>query len=237
MERASHILSAVAEEAVLMTSPQIRELYLKEFSLISLDPNRLLAVWCSSSGLVQNCFVEMSEPVSHEEVERIRNLINEELVGEPLESLEGELLKRIESQRDSLRRLYEHTLQIVRDSIPPRTSPRLWVEGSRYILNQPEFQDHEKLIGFIATLEEKSSLIELLLNAPFEKGVRVAIGEKELSKEIWDCSLVSAPYFWRQRPMGSIGVLGPRRMPYGKIISLVRQVAEEISGVLMRWDS
>ncbi len=237
MGRVSRILSAMAEEAVLLVSPKLQELYLKELSLVPLDPNRLLAVWCTTSGVVQNCLVEMGEPVTFEEVVRIRNLINEELAGEPIASLEEELARRIRSRRDSLRRLYEQTLEIVQGSLPHWGIPRLFVEGSRYVLNQPEFQDLKKFQLLIAALEEKSSLTEFLMQQLQEGKVHVAIGEKDLSKDIWDCSLVSAPYVWYGKQVGAVGVLGPRRMPYGRIMGLVHRMADEISHALARWDS
>lgn len=237
MNQTSRILSAIAEEAVLVTSPRLRELYLKELSLFAFDKKHILAVWCSTSGLVQNCLIEMEEPISQEEVERIRNFINQELTGIPLRTLEGELLKRIESHRDSLRRLCELTLEIVRESLPSWTLPRLFVEGSRYILNQPEFRDFKKFQPLIATLEERSSLIHLLTHQESETGIRVAIGEKAFSKEMWDCALVSASYLWLGRKVGTLGVLGPRRMPYGRIIGLVHQMTKAISRALAKWSS
>lgn len=237
MGRVSHILSAIAEEAVLLVSPKLQELYLKELSLVPLDPARLLAVWCTTSGLVQNCLVEMGEPISFEEAVRIRNLINEELVGEPIAGLEEELVRRIRSHQDSLKRLYERTLEIVHESVPHWEMPRLFVEGFRYILNQPEFQDLKKFQPLIVALEEKSNLIDLLMHQLEEGKVHVAIGELDLSKDIWDCSLVSAPYVWHGKYLGAVGILGPRRMPYGRIMGLVHQMAEGIGQALTRWGS
>ena len=235
MTRVSHILSAIAEEAVLVTSPRLQELYLKELSLVAFDETRILAVWCSTSGLIQNCIVEVEKPLSPEDIEHIRNFINRELSGSPIASLEGELLKRIESQRDSLRRLYELTLQIVRESFPAWDLPHLFVEGSRYILNQPEFQAFSKFQPLIATLEEKSNLIRFLMDPKFAEGVNIAIGEEALSKEMWDCSLVSAGYQWRGKKVGAIGVLGPRRMPYGRMMGLVHQMSNIITQTIERW--
>lgn len=237
MERASHILSAMAQEAVLVTSPELQQLYFKELNLVRLDATRLLAMWCTTSGLVQNCLVVFEEAIASEEVERIRNLINEALAGEPIERLEEKLLARIESRRDSLRRLYQRTLKIIRESLPHWTMPRVFVEGSRYILNQPEFHDLKKFQLLMELLEEKASLIDLLMSRSLQEGVHVAIGEKELSKNIWDCALISAPYVWRGKHVGAVGVLGPRRMPYGRIMGLVHRMAEGISQSLVRWGS
>lgn len=237
MERASRVLSAMAEEAVLVVSPRLQELCLKELSLVSLDETRLLSVWCCTSGLVQDCVVEMGEAISPEEADRIRNFINEELAGNPIENLEQELLQRIAVRRDSLRRLYERTLQIVRESLSYWERVRVFVEGSRYVLSQPEFQDARKSQLLLTTLEEKSSLLSLLSLQSPEEGIRVAIGEKELSKAIWDCALVSMPYYGHGRQAGTLGILGPRRMPYGRMMGLVRKMAEKMSGALERLGS
>lgn len=237
MARVSLILSAIAKEAVLVMPPVLCELYLKELSLVSLDSTHVLVIWCSSSGLVQDCLIELEEAISSDEVDRIRNFINQELTGVSLAHLEEELARRIESCRDSLRRIYERTLQIVKGSLMHWNLPRLVVEGSRYILNQPEFQDVTKIRLLMEMLEEKSSLIGLLTNRPSEDGVHVAIGEKELSKNIWDCSLVTAGYALRGKPMGVLGVLGPRRMPYGKIMGLVHRIAGEMGQALERWSA
>ena len=111
------------------------------------------------------------------------------------------------------------------------------IEGSRYILNQPEFHDLKKLQLLMKALEEKSNWVGLLTRSDTAGGVRVAIGEKELSKEVWDCSLVTAPYFWCGKQVGALGVLGPRRMPYGRVMGLVHHMAERISQTLVRWGS
>lgn len=237
IERSSRVLSAMAEETVLVISPELAELYFKEINLVPLDPARLLAVWCSTSGLVQNCVVEIGSPLSHEEVRRIQNFINQELSGEPMHSLEEALRKRVRGERDSLRRLYEETLHIVHKSMVQWEEPRVFVEGSRYILNQPEFQDVKKFQRLITTLEEKSSLVDLLKHRPSPEGIHVAIGEKELSSDIWDCALVSAPYLLRGRRVGMLGILGPRRMPYGRMMGLAHRMADEITRALDRWGS
>ncbi len=237
MERASHVLSTISQEAALMMAPPLQQLYLKEISLVPLSGSRVLAVWCSTSGLVRNCVVKMGEPILAEEAERISNFVNKELAGVPIHTLEEALSKRAERHRDSFRRLYERTLEIVRASAPHQEMPRLFVEGSRYVLRQPEFRDLEKFRLFVSTVEEKSRLVDLLSQQPQEEGIHIAIGEGGLSKEMWDCSLVSSPYLWERKYVGTVAVLGPRRMPYGRIMGLVSRMAQELTQVLARWES
>lgn len=114
---------------------------------------------------------------------------------------------------------------------------QVFVGGSRYILQQPEFQDVKKLERLMTFLEEKSFVIDLLKLQSLQPGVHVAIGERELPKQIWDCALVSAPYLYRGKYAGSLGILGPRRMPYGRIMGLVHQMAGEIGRTLDQWET
>ncbi len=131
--------------------------------------------------------------------------------------------------------IVEETVLVMAPRLEEET-PRVFVEGSRYMVSQPEFQDLRKLQQLMAFLEEKTNLLGFLAHPP-EETVHVAIGEKELSKEIWDCALVTSPYFRHGKSMGVIGVLGPRRMPYGRIVGLVRFVAERMSRTLERWSA
>ena len=237
MIQASSILSAIAKEAVLVMPPLRSEFCFKNLNLVVLGPQRILAVWSSTSGFIQDCLITLDEPISEEEAGRIRNFINQELEGVSLTQLEEELLKRTAFRRDSLKHLYEQSLGIVRNSVGRWREPTVFVEGSHYILGQPEFQDLKKFQLLMETLEERSHLVGLLKSRSLEPGVSVAIGERELSKNIWDCSLVASPYGWKGQCMGLLAILGPRRMPYGKMIGLVRQTAEKLTQILARMDS
>lgn len=125
------------------------------------------------------------------------------------------------------------------DRLLSAETPRIFMGGSRYIVSQPEFHDLRKLEKLMAFLEEKTNCINLLtprfpeegvhLTSPARGSVYVAIGERDLSPEIWDCAVVTSPYFWQSKQAGAIGVLGPRRMPYGRIVGLVRYMAEKMS--------
>ena len=165
----------------------------------------------------------------------VREVVTEEPVSaELLNPIVQEMEQKIDRLENLMERVSFLLSAIVKEPALVMTPERLHVEGSRYLVTQPEFRDLEKLQLLLETLEEKSRLIRLLTNHPLEGGVRVAIGEKELSKDIWDCALVSVPYEWGGKPVGVLGILGPRRMPYGRIIGLVHQVAEKLSEVLAR---
>ncbi len=168
----------------------------------------------------------------------VREIVKEEPVAP---ELSDQIVQEMERKTGNLENLMERVSSllsvIVKEAALVMTPVRLHVEGSRYVVRQPEFQDLSKLQLLIETLEEKSRLMHLFKNRPTETGVRVAIGEKELPKEIWDCALVSVPYGMGGKQIGVLGVLGPRRMPYGQIIGLIHEVAEKLNPILVRMES
>ena len=167
------------------------------------------------------------EPVSSDALQRMAR----EMTGE---------IRNLEFLMERASRILSTIAEEIVVATAPRSLPdwerqQVFIGGSRYILQQPEFRDVEKLEHLMTLLEEKSCVLDLLKPQNSETGVHVAIGEKELRKEIWDCALVSAPYFCRGKTLGSLGILGPRRMPYGRIMGLVHQMAGEVGRRLDRW--
>ena len=171
----------------------------------------------------------------------VKEFVQEEPVNkEFLELIVQEMEQTIENLEDLMERVSSVLSAVAKEAVivlSPTSAkrPRLCVEGSRYILNQPEFQDLKKFQQLIETLEDKPSLIELLKQRISRSGVQVAIGQQELLEGIWDCSLVSAPYTCQGQQIGILGVLGPRRMAYGRMMGLVHQVAEQMGVALNRW--
>lgn len=173
----------------------------------------------------------------------VQEAVREEPVSNELSNyMAQEMEKRMDNLDDLMIRASSVLSAIVKEAVLvtspiPRSEPTVFVEGSRYILNQPEFQDLKKFQLLMETLEERPRLADLLKSRSLEQGVTVAIGERELSKNIWDCALVTAPYGQRIECVGLLAVLGPRRMPYGKIMGWVRQTADKLTQILARVDS
>ncbi|HXV27562.1 MAG TPA: hypothetical protein VD913_01215 [bacterium] len=109
---------------------------------------------------------------------------------------------------------------------------RFFLQGSRYILEKPEFQDLEKVRGLFKTLEEKTGLIEMLAGKNSEQEVRIAIGRENRPEPLWDCSVVSAAYFAGDRNLGTLAIMGPKRMHYSHTVPLVREMARLIGSIL-----
>ena len=121
------------------------------------------------------------------------------------------------------------------EGFPMSQERKLSVEGSRYVLGQPEFHDWEKSRRLFKALEGQQVLLDLLQGDLEREGVQVHIGFEHNCEEIQDCSFVTARYQVNDRSVGGLGILGPKRMPYERIISLVDYVARRFGEALEHW--
>lgn len=230
-ERTSKILSSLSEQAGLVIFPTFEGLTLKRIELTLLSNRHLLVVWVTSNGFVQNKLINSHE-IPEADLARINRVLNEELSGVLMSEVKKRLLEKLKVQHQ---RLYQSAQTIVKESLPNSQSRRLALEGSRFILDQPEFQDWEKSRRLFKTLEEKEFLTDLVQTRTEHEGVNVQIGLEHRCEDIWDCSFVTARYQVNQKVVGSLGILGPRRMPYERVISLVDYVSRRFSEALEQW--
>ena len=236
IERTSKILSTFSEQAGFVVFPAFHELMLKHIELTALGRKHWLVVWVTTNGFVQDRMIDMKEEIPAEELLRINRFLNQELRGLVLSEIESHLERRLSEARDSLRTLCRAAREIVHQSFSPADQKRFFLEGSHHILEQPEFQDWEKSRRLFKTLESKEFFMDLVKpKNPSSEGVRVQIGFEHHCKDIWDCSFVTARYQLNQRTVGTLGVLGPRRMPYERMVSLVDYVSRRLGEVLEQW--
>ena len=177
----------------------------------------------------------MKEEIPEVELERISRFLNQELSGRLLAEVEPHLAQKLEQATDTLRALHRIASFIVRDSFPKTLERKLSVQGSRYILEQPEFKDWEKSRRLFRILDSKESLIDLCHAKVGGEGIQVQIGSEHHCDDIRDCSLITTSYYVNQKPTGTLGILGPRRMRYEQTISLVDFVSRRFGELLEKW--
>ena len=235
VERTSKILSTLSEQAGFVVFPVFEELAFKRIELTSLGHSRLLVVWVTHNGFIQDRVIDMKEEIPEVELERISRFLNQELSGRLLAEIEPYLAQKLERATDALRALHRIASLIVRDSFPKTLERKLSVQGSRYILEQPEFKDWEKSRRLFKILDSKESLIDLCHAKAGSVGVQIQIGSEHHCDDIRDCSLITAQYYVDQKPTGTLGILGPRRMRYDQTISLVDFVSRRFGEWLEKW--
>ena len=237
MREAGKLLSTMTGSAAVVVAPRPDEERLAQIRFMPLGGGQLLAVLITRAGTVQNRVVQVAREPDASELERAHNYLAELLaVGRSLE----ELRQAIADEMASTRGRYDSEKLRVKELVDaavakPRDEARegVIVEGQGLLLDRPEFADVEKLRGLVHTFEDKERLLELLDRTLGSGGLQVMIGkETRLGEGVDDLSVVSATYRQAGHASGTVGVIGPTRMDYGKIVPLVGFTARVVGELL-----
>jgi heat-inducible transcriptional repressor len=230
---ASRQLSLFSHQVGLVLAPDLQRLIVDQLEFVRLDRGRVMAVLVARSGMVHNKILHLSDPPESAELERIGRYLTDEFGGRTLPQMRDLLARRLSEERATYDRLVARGLELARKAVDLDPSDaEVFVDGASNLLNLPEFSDLDLARTLFRTLEDKRTLIELLSRLLEDSGVRVVIGEENPLSDLNRCSLVASTYQAGERVMGTIGIVGPMRMPYGRAMALVDHLAAVLSRLL-----
>jgi heat-inducible transcriptional repressor len=232
MQRTSRILRELSHLTVVVQAPRPDSDAVQHLEFVRLREGQLLAVIATSTGQIQNKLVPVEFPVEPGELEHINNYLNELVSGLTLDQIRARLVEEVESERAVHDQVASRALQLAAAAVPADAAPDVLVDGQSNLLVGKADLERAKVL--LRTLEEKDLLVRLLertLNAP---GICVFIGADANLADLTDVSVVASPYGTDGRPLGTIGVIGPARMNYSRVIPLVDFTAEMIGEALTK---
>ncbi len=232
MRETSRILSGLSRYAGVVLTPKMASTIFKRIQFIRLSLDQILAVFVTSTGAVQNRIIQVENNLSQEELDKISRYLNEMLEGLTLAQVREKILKEMEKERIAYDILMKQALKLGHRAFGSQEETELYIEGTMNILDEPEFADIEKMKSLFRAFEKKSLLITLLDKCLAGEGVQITIGSESECSEMEGCSLVSATYGSIDRTLGILGILGPRRMNYSRVIPLVEYTAQLLTEIL-----
>lgn len=236
LQQTSHLLALITHHTGIVESPQENTAEVRQVELMPIGAARLAVLVVDNFGRVRSLVVEVKDPLSADEIGRLSRFLNEQLRGTPLGALASTIQERLGAYLDEQRQLAERALRILQ-LVPAHRPAQLYLEGATQLFEQPEFSDVSRAREVLGLLEEKDRLIELLHAATSKSGSlrsSVVIGGETLEPGLEGLSLVTSPYRVGDRPVGMIGVLGPRRMPYPRLTAIVDYTAGMVGRLLTR---
>ncbi len=235
IDRTSKILAVLSEQAGIVLYPNFESLVLKRIDLTQLGLRHVLVVWTAENGFIQSRVIDMEREIAETDLKRLNIFLNGEIGGLPLSEIKGTLSRKLTEARDSIYQLYREACRIVLSSFPDGSLPKILVGGSHFMLEKPEFKSWEKSKNLMKALELRDSLLEVIrARDAVDARVQIQIGEEHHCADLWDCSFVTTQYFVHGRPIGMLGILGPRRMAYNRAVGLVGFMSEFLGGFLER---
>jgi len=226
MQRTSRLLRELSHLTVVVQAPRPESDTVEHMEFVRMKEGQLLAVIATTTGHIQNKLVPVDFQITPSELDRINNFLAELVGGLTLEKLRARLATEVESARGQHDQLVATALKLAVAVVPDGPAEVL-VDGQSNLLTGS--QDVERAKALLRTLEDKDLLMRLLDRTVTAPGICVFIGAEANLADLTDVSVVAAPYGSEERPLGTIGVIGPSRMNYSRVISLVDFTAEMIS--------
>ncbi len=240
MERTSQLLSALSNNVGIVVSPSLANDRLQHIEFVNLSDNRILVVLVSAPNIVHNKIIRVGVSFSKEELERTANYLNKEFVGKSLAQIRAEIMHLMHEEKALFDKLLQTAVILCTGSIEDESdrSGEVFIDGTSNILTKRDFADLERLRELLSTIGERSRLLQILnectqLETEAKGGVQVVIGTENRSPSLQNCSLISAPYrVAGGAAIGTLSVLGPTRIEYARMISIVSYVARTLERMM-----
>lgn len=229
----SRLLSDFTKYTSLVDSPQICTKSIKHVQLIPFQSLQALAVIVTENGAVLHQIVPIQESITVEDLSKISTILNRKLSGQSFETLQKSVLDSIYHEMIRERQLIKVILEFLEETMMQEREQKIYLGGTLNILNQPEFKDVEKVRRLLGILDEEEVLKNILgCDDENVNGLSIKIGNENSIQGIDSCSVITATYAIDGTKLGTIGILGPTRMNYAKVVTVVDVMSKTLSKVL-----
>jgi heat-inducible transcriptional repressor len=214
----------------MLLAPPLRRTALDRIELVGLGEDRALAVVVTDTGWVTARAITPLPRPGIEELRELGRTLTRRYRGKTFQAI----LDDIERPADPLEPLWTRSRGVLDQIVGLLRDRNLYISGAINVLDHPDFSDVATMRGLLKAFEDKARLVDLLTRMAEERGVQVLIGGENPVEEMRECSLITSTYTYRGQVLGVLGVVGPRRMAYADVISVVDETARLVSDSLSR---
>ncbi|MFB4164868.1 heat-inducible transcriptional repressor HrcA [Alteribacillus sp. JSM 102045] len=230
VEQSATILSELTSYASIVLGPEIFESKVKHVQIIPLSTQAAVAILVTDTGHVENHTVTLPDSLNTGDLEKIANILNDRLEGVPLYKLQEKINREVAGLLKQHVSSFHDALRFTEETLQKSKQEKVFYGGKTNLLSQPEFKDIEKVKMIFELLEQDHTVHELL--KPEQDGLVIRIGQENDNEAFEDCSIISATYSYDGKPVGTIGIVGPTRMEYPRVIGLIEHLSKGLSDVL-----
>ena len=238
LDSVSKMLSSITSMAGVVTVPRGQQAILRQIEFLTLSDNRVLVILVINDREVQNRILHTEQPYTADELQRAANFINENYVGVDLGDIRGRLIEDLDRARDSMNQAMHDIIAVAQSAMAGavETKGEFVLKGETNLMNFAELSDVEKLRRLFEAFNRKRFMLELLDRSIHADGVQVFIGEESGYRLFDDVSVVTAPYTIDNDHVGVLGVIGPTRMAYDRVVPIVDITARLLSSAMRHSD-
>lgn len=228
IHHAAHLLAMLTPYTSLAVAPRTVEGSFRHIEFIALENRNVLVVCVIDPGFVESRIVELERSISPKELTRLSGLLNGILQGFRPTDIGATAVAELRGCVGEPR-LYEVALELIQSGLGATDNERVYLDGTMNLFNQPEFRDIDRARAILGALEQRDLLLDALSEATSQSGWSAIIGHENPREAMRGCSIVSAAYHVGGKVVGTIGVVGPTRMDYGRVVAVVEFVAQALS--------
>jgi heat-inducible transcriptional repressor len=229
VRQATQMLSHLTNLTSIVKAPSVQKSCVKYVQLMNLDAGSVLFIIITDSGIIKNNVIKISKPISSDIIERLTNIVNFRLVRLTIEQINLEVINNLKSDLASYQEIFHGIIPALYDSLSGIETSEVYIQGATNIFNYPEFNNIDKAREFLILVDNKESINTLIGTQDIIGNITIKIGGENFVECARDCSIITAVYSASGIPLGSIGVIGPTRIPYGKVISVLTEIVKELN--------
>jgi len=232
IENASGMLSAVTRMAGVVMLPKHEKVILKHIEFLILSTKSVLVILVVNNDEVINKVIDTQREYSSIELQQTANFLNQEYSGHELSSIRANLYKSMQDVRENMHRIMQTAVEMADQVIDKNKDSDFIMAGETNLMQYNEMGDVEKLRQLFEAFDTKQDVLHLLDNSIHANGMHIFIGEESGYSAFGECSVVTSPYKVDDQIVGVLGVIGPTRMAYDKVIPIVDVTAKLLGSVL-----
>ncbi|WP_026572398.1 heat-inducible transcriptional repressor HrcA [Bacillus sp. UNC438CL73TsuS30] len=232
IQKSAKILSELTNYTSIVLGPAASINKLRKIQIIPLNKETAVAIFVTDTGHVENRTFYLPPSVDASDLEKTVNILNERLTNVPLEELTGKIYKEVALLLKQHIHNYDFMMKTITESLKMPVNEKLFLGGKTNMLSQPEFHDLSKIRGLLTMIDQEDWLYNLIRKE--SEGLNVKIGRENEISAMENCSLITATYSVGAEKLGTIAILGPTRMEYSRVISLLQLLSKDLSSVLTK---
>ena len=222
----ANTISEITHYTTVTIGPKADEQIIQEIKFVMLGTKMLLAIIMTDTGMVKETIIKFDEDINEKQIETLNYVFNNKLKGEPIKKIDRPLEEYLFDEMTDMVKVIKPIITQIKKVL--FQDSQIYLEGARKELDLPEFNSLQVAKNFMNILD-KRELMEDMLNSGFAEDINVYIGEENDKEELKDFSVVTFKHKVGNKDMGTIGIIGPKRMDYSKVISVMKYISKKLN--------
>ncbi len=236
IQKASSLLSAITNMASVIMVPTLSSPILRHVEFLTISANRILVILVVNEQEVQNKVIAVEKPIQQTELEKIANYINGKYSGYSLDEIIKLLRQDMRHVQDEMNHLMNMAIEMTTNVINEQNQEDIVIRGETSLMDVAELNNLDKLKNLFEGFHQKHNMLRIFEHCLHHDGVQIFIGKESGYDVFDDCSMITSPYYFGENDIGVLGVIGPKRMQYGKVIPVVEVTSQILSSALKSQD-